>query len=262
MERLYSTIIIKNLKNKTTRRMSLNFSKINKKIIIRQKSSLLSSYSNRNFKNNNILNLTPKSFNSEDNIQKDITNLLKHNLLTNKELRSRLISIKNERNVSSKIIKLKKNIFMNLSPIKLNQNEYQKFRYNNNFKGIEFADKTEKIFQDLRKIFNYNILPGKNENKYKFDRPKSYIEKDWKYSDEKENSCKENKYFSRSFLNATCSKNHITNNVMKLNKFMNEINFINSKENKIYKEIVRKSLFKRIKFFKKGNKKSNHLLKN
>ena len=149
MERLYSPIIIKNLKNKTTRRMSLNFSKINKKIIIRQKSSLLSSYSNRNFKNNNILNLTPKSFNSEDNIQKDITNLLKHNLLTNKELRSRLISIKNERNVSSKIIKLKKNIFMNLSPIKLNQNEYQKFRYNNNFKGIEFADKTEKIFQDL-----------------------------------------------------------------------------------------------------------------
>ena len=150
--------------------MSLNFSKINKKIIIRQKSSLLSSYSNRNFKNNNILNLTPKSFNSEDNIQKDITNLLKHNLLTNKELRSRLISIKNERNVSSKIIKLKKNIFMNLSPIKINKNEYQKFKYNNNFKGIEFDDKTDKIFQDLRKIYNYNILTGKNENKYKLYR--------------------------------------------------------------------------------------------
>ena len=59
--------------------MSLNFSKINKKIIIRQKSSLLSSYSNRNFKNNNILNLTPKSFNSEDKADEYILDLVLKN---------------------------------------------------------------------------------------------------------------------------------------------------------------------------------------
>ena len=262
MERLYSPIIIKNLKNKTTKRMSFNFSKNSEKIIIKQRNGLLSSYSNRNLINNNILNLTPKSFKSEDNIKKDIKVLLKYNLLTNTELKSRLISIKNNRNASSKFNKLKKNIFMNISPIRKSQDEFNEFKYNTIFQGTKFANKTEKMYKDLRKIFYYNILPGRNENKYKFDKPKSYIDKDYKYSDGKENNNNINKYISKSLLSLTCSKRNNPNNVRKINKFMNSIDLINSKENKIYKDIVKKSLFQNIKFIKKKSKLSNHLLKN
>ena len=255
MERLYSPIIIKNLKNKTTKRMSFNFSKNSEKIIIKQRNGLLSSNSNRNLINNNILNLTPKSFKSEDNIKKDIKALLKYNLLTNTELKSRLISIKNKRNASSKFNKLKKNIFMNISPIRKSQDEFNEFKYNTIFQGTKFANKTEKMYKDLRKIFYYNILPGKNENKYKFDKPKSYIDKDYKYSDGKENNSNINKYISKSLLSLTRSKRHNPNNVRKINQFMNSIDLINSKENKIYKDIVKKSLFQNIKFIIKKRKK-------
>ena len=110
----------------------------------------------------------------------------------------------------------------------------------------------------LRKIFYYNILPGKNLNKYKFDKPKSYIDKDYKYSDGKENNNNINKYISKSLLSLTCSKRNNPNNVRKINKFMNSIDLINSKENKIYKDIVKKSLFQNIKFIIKKSKLSNH----
>ena len=98
MERIYSPIIIRNLKNKTTKRMSLNLSKINKKIVIRQRSSqLFSSNSTKHLRNNsNRLYLTPRGFNSDFSIKNDINSLLEHNLLTNTEIKKRLLSAKNE----------------------------------------------------------------------------------------------------------------------------------------------------------------------
>ena len=266
MERIYSPIIIRNLKNKTTKRMSLDLSKINKKIIIRQRSSqLFSSNSTKHLrKNNNRLYLTPRDFNSDFSIKNDITTLLEHNLLTNTEIKKRLMSAKNEitKNIYIKLNKLKKNIFRNPSPISLNQNEYKEYNYHNIFQGRHFPNKTEKMYNDLRKIFSYNILPGKNENRYKFVKPKSYIEKDWWYSDRKENISNESKFFSRSFLMPTCSKNHHKTSIIKLNKYKNALYLSNSKENKIYKAIVKKSLLRNICDFKKTNKISNRIDKN
>ena len=266
MERIYSPIIIRNLKNKTTKRMSIDLSKINKKIIIRQRPHLLSSYSTKNVRNNNNrLYLTPRNISShEENIKKDITTLLEHNLLTNTEIKNRLMSAKNEitKNIYIKLNKLKKNIFRNPSPISLNQNEYKEYNYHNIFQGRHFPNKTEKMYNDLRKIFSYNILPGKNENRYKFVKPKSYIEKDWWYSDRKENISNESKFFSRSFLMPTCSKNHHKTSIIKLNKYKNALYLSNSKENKIYKAIVKKSLLRNICDFKKTNKISNRIDKN
>ena len=219
MERIYSPIVIRNLKNKTTKRMSLNLSKINKKIVIRQRSSqLFSNNSTKHLRNNsNRLYLTPRGFNSDFSIKNDINSLLEHNLLTNTEIKQRLLSAKNEitKNIYIKLNKLKKNIFRNPSPINLKKNEYKECNYHNIFQERHFPDKTEKMYKDLRKIFSYNILPGKNENKYKFVKPKSYIEKDWWYSDRKENISNDSKFFSRSFLMPMCSKNH-NNNIIKL----------------------------------------------
>ena len=262
MERIYSPIIIRNLKYKTTKRMSLNLSKINKRIIIRQRSNLSSSYSTKNVrKTSNRLYLTPRSLDSDDNIKNAITNLLDHNLLTNIEIKKRLLSAKNEitKNIYIKLNKLKRNIFRVPSPIIVNKNEKNEYNYNNIFQGRNFPNKTEKMVKDLKKIFSYNILPGKNENKYKFLKPKSYIEKDLWYSDRKENNNNnESNYFSRSFLVSTCSKNH-HNNIIKLNKYKNALYLRNSKENKIYKAIVQKSLLSNIINFKKVNKLSNRI---
>ena len=266
MERIYSPIIIRNLKNKTTKRMSIDLSKINKKIIIRQRPHLLSSYSTKNVRNNNNrLYLTPRNISShEENIKKDITTLLEHNLLTNTEIKNRLMSAKNEitKNIYIKLNKLKKNIFLrNTSPMQKNQYEFKDDNCNNIFRGRLYPNKTEKMYNDLRKIFSYNILPGKNENKYKFVKAKSYMNKDWLYSDRKINSYNESQYFSRSFLMPSCSKNHNVNNIIKLSKLNNAIYLNNSKENKIYKTIIKKSLLRNISGFKKINKNSNRISK-
>lgn len=265
MERIFSPIIIKNLKNNTTKRMTLNLSKINKKIIIRQRSSLLSSYSTRVVRNNkNQLNLTPRNFNSNDNINRDITNLLEQNLLTNTEIKRKLMSAKNEtsKNVCINLNRLKKNVlFRNPSAIPKKKDEYKENNIHNILRGRAFPNKTEKMVKDLKKIFSYNLLPGKNENRYKFIRPKSYIEKDWIDSDRKENNySNDNNYFSRSFLMpSTCTKNH-NKNLIKLTKLKNQLYLLNSKEHKIYKAIIKKRLLRNLSGFKKVSKISNKIV--
>ena len=55
-----------------------------------------------------------------------------------------------------------------------------------------------------------------------------------------------------------CSKNH-NNNIIKLSKYKNAFYLSHSKENKIYKTIVKKSLLRNICDFKKKNKISNRI---
>ena len=180
------------------------------------------------------------------------------------------MSAKNEerKNIYIKLDKLRKNIiFRNFSPNKNDKNELKEMNYNNIFKGRDFNYKTEKIFKGLRKIFSYNLLPEKETYKYKFVKPKSYIENDFWYSYRKDNhnynnnNYNSNKLFSKSFLTSTCSKNHSNNNIIKLSKFQKSFYSCNSKENKIYKAIVKKSLLRNISAFKKKIKISNHIHK-
>ena len=125
MERIYSPIIIRNLKNNSIKRMSLDITRINKKIIIKQRTNLSSSYSTKNFRKiSNRLHLTPRSFHSDYKIKRDIINLPDYNLLTNQEIKNRLLSAKNEftNKIYIDLNKLKKNIFKVPNPINIKKN--------------------------------------------------------------------------------------------------------------------------------------------
>ena len=259
MERIHSPIIIRNLKTKTMKLMSLNLDKIFKKIIIRQRPNLFPCNSTKNFKRSNLIQLTPRKNKSKDTIKKDITNLLKNNIVTNTELKKKLISIKNEisKNDGSKtsLNQIKKRFFSSKTPVKLSKIEFNK-NSSQFLKDRFFPVKAEKVVKDLRKIFSYNILPGKDEHKFKFIKPKSYIEKNYFNSERKDNNYDNNEsiYFSRSLLFPTCSKSHGINNLVRLNKLKNELFIRNYEENNIYKTIVKKRLLRSKSSFRIGNR--------
>ena len=267
MERLSSPIIIRNFRNMTIKRMSIDLNKISKKIIFRQRPLLLSSNSTTNIRTSKNFCLTPKPKNnnnnkSKDSINKDITNLLQKDLLTNTEIKNKLIYIKNEninkkKNIFSKFNSLKKNIFK--SKITIYKKEgYKEWNNNRILKERDIPNQTQQLFKNLKIIFGYNKLPGKDINKFKFVKPKSYIENNWWYSERKENY-NESDYFSRSLLEPTCStcfKKHSLN-IIKLKKIKDERYLRNYEENKIYKSVIKKSLLRSISAFKKFHKLSN-----
>ncbi len=264
MERTCSPIIIRNLKNNTTKNMSLDLDKIFKKIIIRQRPNLIPCNSTKNFKRSQLIQLMSRNNKSKDNIKKDITNLIKNNIVTNTELKKKLISIKKDfsENDGSKISldQIKKRLFRRQSPV-----EFNKFEFNKNssliLKGRFFPGKTEKLVKDLRKIFNYNLLPGKDEFKFKFIKPKSYIEKNYFSPEKKDNNYDSNDsiYFSRNLLFPTCSKSHSIDNVLRPIKLKKELFLRNYEKNKLYRTIVKKRLLKSKSSLRKTNKFSNNL---
>ena len=70
MEGIHSSIIIRNLKNKTTKVMYLDLHKIFKKIVIKQKPLILSNNSFKNISNYKTLSLTQR------NKKETITNIV------------------------------------------------------------------------------------------------------------------------------------------------------------------------------------------
>ena len=263
MEGIHSPIIIRNLKNKTTKVMYLDLHKIFKKIVIKQKPLILSNNSFKNISNYKTLSLTQRK--KKETITRDTTNLIRHNPLTNSEIRNKLLGISNENKKSKKnnyinLNKLRKNIsngnFLNdYSHKGINFIEESKF-YKVNDNKI-FNEKQKNIYKNLRKIFSLNILPNNDKNKYKFVRPKSYIKLNWWDNDNKKNK-NENKLISRSFLLSKCSKDHLSNSLNKFKKLKNEIFLRNSEENRIYKTIVKNRLYKSVSAFKRINKLSNN----
>ena len=269
-----SPILIENLKNNTTTRVYIDINKIFHKIVIKRRRPCFSNDSKISNKDNyfpNINNtndysllspntLTYKSKNKIDNYSSTSTT---HNIITNPEIKKKLLDqnkiLLSKNNSFSKLNKYS-NTFINiLSPNQPVDHQYiSNNKYYSTLSERNLPEKTQKIIKDLRKIFSYNQLPGKEEYKFKFDKPKSYLRKFFLcsniYNDD------DNLYghsSSSNLLLPTCPKHYRKIGKKEVNK-IKDIFKRNYESNKEYKKIIKMKLSNNNNFIKNKNKEINY----
>ena len=259
MEETDSLIIIRNLKNNTIQKMSLDYDEIYKNIMNKPKPLLFSSYSMNTLGANQNFKLTVKNLTLiNNNIKKDITTLLENNLLSNKELKHQLIKIKDETGNNNKTKLNCKKHFKNRIFMKQKYFKIQDINSDKKIKDKLFLSKTKIIVKNLRNIFYSNILPANHENKLRFIKEKSYINKKLGYSERKVNINNGRRFTSGSMIMPICSKHKNFINVDKLLKLKDKNYLKTNKENQIYISFVKKSSIKSHNCFKNYNKLTNY----